>query len=133
MPRCNKVTFRSFRRLRRSPWWRGTLERPQFVPMKDVLEYCVLIKWKTGAHSQVNYFACVQDAQRWVDRESENWFLTRGEELPNQQSIADRDSMTLRGPRIGHRRPRSSIERTFAGETTLNKSVNVRMHHEQNG
>jgi hypothetical protein len=59
-----------------------------FAPMKDGLGYCVLIKWKTGTQSRVNHFACVRDAQRWIDHESENWFRSRIEARARQRSVA---------------------------------------------
>jgi hypothetical protein len=73
------------------------MERPLFVPTKDGLEYCVLIKWKTGAQSRVNHFACVRDAQRWIDHESENWFRSRIGARAGWQSVAGEN---LREPGI---------------------------------
>jgi hypothetical protein len=73
------------------------MERPLFSPMKDGLEYCVSIKWRTGAQSRVNHFACVQDAQRWIDRESENWLRSRFE-APAGRRFAS--SCNPRGPGI---------------------------------
>jgi hypothetical protein len=64
------------------------VEKPVFAPMKDGLEYCVLIKWKTGAQSRVNHFACERDAQRWIDHESENWFRSRIGAPVRGQSLA---------------------------------------------
>jgi hypothetical protein len=71
------------------------LEKPVFAPMKDGLEFCVLIRWKTGAQSRVSHFACARDAQRWIDHESENWFRSRIEARARQRSVAGED---LRDP-----------------------------------
>jgi hypothetical protein len=76
------------------------MEKPFFTPMKVGLEYCVLVKWGTGASSRVNYFACEQDAQRWIDRESENWLLNRASWRFGQKFVVDRATVALRGPRI---------------------------------
>jgi hypothetical protein len=64
------------------------MDRPIFMPMKNGLEFCVLIRWKTGAKSRVNHFTCERDAQRWIDHESENWFRSRIEAQSGRQSVA---------------------------------------------
>jgi hypothetical protein len=72
-----------------------TLEKPVFAPLKDGLEYCVLIKWETGAQSRVNHFACVSDAQRWIDHESDNWFRGRVEALAERSSFTASSKVVL--------------------------------------
>src|ERR1700722_19078530 len=53
------------------------METPVFAPLAVGLEYCVRVKWPSGAEARINHFAAPQDAQRWIERESKNWLRNR--------------------------------------------------------
>ena len=72
------------------------MEAPVIAPVAVGMEFCVVVRWADGAETRVNHFATSQDAQRWIDRESQDWVMRRGESQPP----AERELAPLRGPRI---------------------------------
>jgi hypothetical protein len=53
------------------------MNRPLFAPTATGQEYCVLVTWADGAITRIKHFATPQDAQRWIDHESERWLANR--------------------------------------------------------
>jgi hypothetical protein len=67
--------------------------RPTFAPLADGLEFYVRIVWASGVQARVDHFGTLQDAQRWIDRESENWLQIRGYARRCRQSDEDGKSI----------------------------------------
>jgi|HubBroStandDraft_1064217.scaffolds.fasta_scaffold296627_1 hypothetical protein len=66
------------------------METPVFAPLAVGLEYCVRVRWASGAEARINHFAAPQDAQRWIDREAKNWLRNRARTLAHRPSHAER-------------------------------------------
>jgi hypothetical protein len=75
-------------------------ETPVFAPVAVGLEYCVLVKWASGAEARVNHFAAPQDAQRWIDRESRNWLRNRMQMLARRPSQPERNPVARLSARV---------------------------------
>jgi hypothetical protein len=57
------------------------VERPTFVACAtaDRMEFLVRVAWRGGVQARVHHFGRLEDAQRWIKRESENWLRMRSE------------------------------------------------------
>jgi hypothetical protein len=76
------------------------METPVFAPQAVGLEYCVRVRWASGAESRINHFAASQDAQRWIDRESNNWLRNRAQTLARRPSFAERNPVARLSSRV---------------------------------
>ena len=76
------------------------METPVFAPLAVGLEYCVRVRWASGAEARINHFAAPQDAQRWIDRESRNWLRNRMQMLARWPSQPDRNPVTRLSARV---------------------------------
>jgi hypothetical protein len=76
------------------------IETPVFAPLAVGLEYCVRVRWASGAEARINHFAAPQDAQRWIDREAKNWLLNRARTLAHRPSHAVRNPVARLSARV---------------------------------
>jgi hypothetical protein len=76
------------------------METPVFAPLAVGLEYCVRVRWASGAEARINHFAAPQDAQRWIDREAKNWLHNRARTLTHRPSHAERNPVVRLSARV---------------------------------
>jgi hypothetical protein len=72
------------------------MDRPAFRAVADGLEYCVRVVWADGAEAHIRHFSAIQDAQRWVDRESSAWLLARENRSRAQPQVGN--AMAIQQP-----------------------------------
>ena len=76
------------------------MEIPVFAHVAVGLEYCVRVKWPSGAEARINHFAAPQDAQRWIERESENWLRNRMQMYARRPSHPERNPVARLSARV---------------------------------
>jgi hypothetical protein len=84
------------------------MERPAFVSIADGPEFYVLITWPSGSEARIRDFGALQDAQRWIDHEAENWLQIRALGPSGARSNEDDDS-NVSSPAGDQLRPASVI------------------------
>jgi hypothetical protein len=75
------------------------VDRTSFVPTATDQEYCVLVTWADGVIARIRHFATSQDAQRWIDHESERWLANRARTL-DERRAATNSASNLVGSRL---------------------------------
>jgi hypothetical protein len=75
------------------------VDRPSFVSTATDREYCVLVTWADEANARISHFATSQDAQRWIDRESERWLANRARTL-DERRTATNSASNFEGSRV---------------------------------
>jgi hypothetical protein len=50
-----------------------TMPKFQARPSAHRFEFCVLVEWPDSSRARIDHFGALEDAQRWIERESENW------------------------------------------------------------
>jgi hypothetical protein len=58
--------------------------KPAFVVFsaRDGMEYYVLVIWSDGEEDRLSRFQSREDAERWIERESEAWIRLRAGKPP---------------------------------------------------